>query len=216
MEDSSNKEITVVNKIEDILIPGWTKDESSLLLKGEEEGTRPIAPSLSSQLLNLFLEGYSCAEIAKNNKPFSEMDILVCRKKYKWDDEKDKYAFDLAKQVREKLIKQKLESLEFLTNVLSVTHKKHKDQMIKYLQTGKEEDMPENWASSPTTYKSILETIQKITGEDRVSTQKITSEATVKVEGNVTSTAALHPELQAKLLRRLSESTVKKVTEGNE
>lgn len=192
-------------------VAGWSQKELELVKRAETEGSKPISPILSAQFFELFLEGYSCSEIAKKNRGLSEADILICRKKYKWDEEKDKYAYDLTRQVREKLMKQKLESLEFLTNMLAVTHKEHREKMLKYLQTGRDEDKPENWVKSPNSYKQILETIQKITGEDRVTTQKVTSESTVKVEGSIHTTAALHPELQAKLLKKLS-TPVKQVT----
>ena len=190
-------------------IAGWSERELQLLRRGETDGTRSISVTLAAQFFELFLEGYSCAEISRLNKGLSEADILVCRKRNKWDEEKDRYAYDLTKQVREKLLKQKLESLEFLTNQLAITHKEHKEKMLRFIQTGKEEDKPDNWVKSPATYKAILETIQKITGEDRVTTQKVTSESTVKVEGSIQTTAALHPELQAKLLKKLAAPKIK-------
>ena len=162
----------------------FSEKEKELLSKVLVDGVRPISPVLAAQFFELFLEGYSCAAIAKNNGTFREADILYLRNKYNWDEQRDRYAQDLQNQIHGKLIKQKLESIEFLTNMLAVTHKEHKEKMLKYLQTGKEDDKPDNWITGPSSYKGILEAIQKLTGEDRITTQKVKSESKVTVESN--------------------------------
>lgn len=182
----------------------FSQREKDILAETEKRGVKPISPTLAAQFFELFLEGYSCQQIAKQNPHFSEGDILFLRKKRNWDSDRDHYAYNLQVQIREKLIKQRLESLEFLTNMLSVTHKEHKEKVLRYLQTGKEEDRPENWITGPSAYKGILEAIQKLTGEDRVTTQNIKSESKVTVESNVPVTV-ISPELQTKMLKKLSE-----------
>lgn len=201
-ENSDQKQLMVIEDTQPT--PGWTPHEMKELEHVEKEGARPIAPTLSAQMFALYLEGYSCSEIAKQNKPFSEGDILFCRKKFSWDDEKDRYAFDLQKQMRDKLVKTKFEAIEFLTNKLTVIHKAAREQTLRYMQTGKAEDLPKDWELTPSGYKAIFETIQKVTGEDRVSKQEIRSESTVTIEGT-TPTSALHPELQARMLDKLAE-----------
>ena len=140
-------------------------------------------------MFQLFLEGYSCSEIAKQNPPFNEIDLLYCRKKYNWDIEKDKYAMELQQRVREKLMKTKLESLEFLSNTLAASHKYHNAQLLKYIQSGKEEDKPENLISGTTSYKAIIETIAKLTGEDRITTQNVNKTSNVVIENRKSETA---------------------------
>lgn len=200
MDSQSTNEIIVLDS-------NWSQKELELLAKSDTEGAKPIAPSLAAQMMALFLEGYSCAEIAKQNKGLNEIDILVCRKKYSWDEEKERYSKDLMKQIREKLAKQKLESLEFLTNMMAITHKEHKEKALRYLQTGKEEDKPDSWAKSPKAYKEIIEAIQKLTGEDRVTTQRVTSESTLTVQGTVQT--AIPIETQSKLLKKLAGKSEK-------
>jgi len=190
------------------LVPSgtWTSKELEVLKEYEEQGVRPIAASLSSQMFNLFLEGYSCAEIAKINKGISEGDILYSRKKYNWDEERDNYLIQLQNQVTQKILKQKMESVEFLTNALSVIHKEHKDVMLKFLQTGNIDDLPK--IGSLRAYKEIVETIAKITGEDSIKKVKfegkVQQETTVKTEGGSVN-LQLTPDLQTKLLKALAE-----------
>jgi hypothetical protein len=193
---------------------GWTKKELEVLAATEESGARPIAASLVTQLFSLFLEGYSCLEISKQNKGLSEGDLLYCRKKYNWDSQRDEYAVNLTKQVVQKMAKQKLESVEFLTNMLSVIHKEHRDVMLKYLQTGNIDDLPK--IGSLRTYKEVIETLAKITGEDSV--KKVKFEGNIKQETTLKNDSGnaiqLSPELQTKLLKALASET-KENDKGN-
>jgi hypothetical protein len=46
----------------------FTGKELKVLEDAELIGIKPVAPSLAASLFNLFLEGYSCAEISKQGK----------------------------------------------------------------------------------------------------------------------------------------------------
>ena len=200
MEQNSN----TANK-ELVVTPGWTEREMEALKDVGETGAKPIAPTLSAQMYNLFIEGYTCADIAKLNKGFTEGDVLYCRQRYKWDDQRDEYAMHLTRQVQQKMVKQKLETVEYLTNMLSVIHKEHKDIMLKFLQTGNIDDLPK--IGSLKTYKDIIETLAKVTGED--STKKIKFEGRmqqdVNVSNNTSTPIQISPELQTKLLQVLAK-----------
>lgn len=204
MENSSNNSNAQIVPVGD-----WTSKELEVLQDYEQKGVRPLAPSLAGQMFNLFLEGYSCADIAKLNKGLTEGDILFARKKYNWDSERDSYMIQIKNQVTQKVLKQKMESVEFLTNMLSVIHKEHKDVMLRFLQTGNVEDLPK--IGSLRTYKEIIETLAKITGEDSVKKLKvdgkIQQETTIKNDGSASMNIPLTPELQTKLLQALVESS---------
>jgi len=204
MENSSNNSNAQIVPVGD-----WTSKELEVLQDYEQKGVRPLAPSLAGQMFNLFLEGYSCADIAKLNKGLTEGDILFARKKYNWDSERDNYMIQIKNQVAQKVLKQKMESVEFLTNMLSVIHKEHKDVMLRFLQTGNVEDLPK--IGSLRTYKEIIETLAKITGEDSVKKLKvdgkIQQETTIKSDGSASMNIPLTPELQTKLLQALVEGS---------
>lgn len=203
MEQNSNNTPATT----EVAIPeGWTKKEMETLKSVQDNGAKPIAPTLAAQMYSLFLQGYPCSEIARLNKGFSEGDILYCRQKYKWDEQRDEYAQQLTRQMQQNLIKQKLESMEYLTNMLSVIHKEHKDIMLKFLQTGNIDDLPK--IGSLKTYKDIIETLAKITGEDSVKRVKV--DGKIQQDVNVTNTGGQAPiqissELQTKLLQILAK-----------
>lgn len=191
---------------------GWSKREIESLEQTKELGVKPISPTLAAQMYNLFLEGYTCSDIAKLNKGFTEGDILYCRQKYNWDQQRDEYAQQLTMQVQQKMMKQKLESVEYLTNMLSVIHKEHKEVMLKFLQTGNIDDLPK--IGSLKTYKDILEALAKVTGEDSV--KKVKFEGKVQHDGTVKTEAqsaiVISPELQTKLLRALAAESEAEIT----
>lgn len=178
--------------------------ELELIKITRETGMKAISPTLSSQMFQLFLEGYSCAEIAKINPPFSEGDILICRQKYDWDREKDLYIVELQNRVKDKLLKTKLESLDFLTNTLSASHKYYNQKMLKYIQTGKEDDKPDNLIAGPKAYKDIVESITKLTGEDRVTTQNINKNVIVENKQS-SQTIDVTPQDRKAKLKKLIE-----------
>ncbi|HUM42289.1 MAG TPA: hypothetical protein PKI14_05005 [Fervidobacterium sp.] len=201
-----NKSLGMVNSL-------FSDKEQEILIDIKEKGAKAIAPTLAAQMFSLFLEGYSCAEIAKQNKMFSEGDILYACEKFQWHEQRDIYAANLQRQISEKLAKSKLESVEFLTNMLSVTHKQYRDQTLKYLQTGKEEDMPESWAKGPKSYMDLISTIAKVTGEDKVSKVNIDqkTETNLNINGNSDILQKiLEPDNAAKILSHLVKESESK------
>lgn len=155
----------------------WSENEKALLSDALTNGVKVISISLSNRMYQLFLEGYTCAEIANLNPPFTEKDVLYIRYRQKWDQKRDEYALTLQERIKQKIIKQKLESIEFLTNLLSVIHHAHKDSFLKFLQSNKEgEEVELPKLPSIKIYKDILEALDKVVGADKK----------VKVEGTMT------------------------------
>lgn len=187
----------------------FTPKEQEELKRVEESGLTPLGATVAAQMFKLFLEGYSCAEIARLNSHLRakdglrEGDVLYLRKRYKWDENRDSYVYNLQVQTTSRLSKVKMEILEFTMNQMAVAHKEFNEKAKRYLQTGKEEDRPDHWLNTPTAYKAMVETIQKITGEDRVSNHNIRSESKVTVESNQPITV-ISPELQTKMLKKLA------------
>ena len=184
----------------------FTKRELEVLEATKAIGAKPVAMSLVESLYTLFCEGYSCLEISKQGKGLSEGDVLALREKFDWDEKRRKYAEDLHTQVHGKLIKNKLETIEYLTNQMSAIHKSSRDKVLKYLMTGKEEDKPEDLGKITSGYKSMVELLQKITGESNTQKVQTKTESTinvnVKTEG---SGSQITPELQELLLKKLSK-----------
>lgn len=193
---------------------GWSKKDIAKLNDVIETGAKPVSPTLASQMYQLFAEGYPISEIVRMNKGFTESDILYCRYKYQWDDKRNEYALQLTNQVQQKMVKQKLESVEYLTNMLAVIHKEGKDLMLKFLQTGNMEDLPK--IGSLRQYKDIVEILAKITGEDSVKKVKfegkVQQETTIKADQS--ANAPINEQLQTKLLEILAKEMMAGTNNG--
>lgn len=149
----------------DLMSLGWSKSEIDTLQMALNEGVRPISASLASQMYNLFEAGYSAQEIADRNPPFELKDVLYVRWKRQWDTKVLEKMNSLLQRVHHKSKMVRLQAVEYLFNHMEVLHKRYGDLMIKYLQTGREEDLPN--LPSLKMYKDIVEVLQKLTGEDR-------------------------------------------------
>lgn len=184
--------------------PGYTESEVRIMMLVEKNGCRIIAPETASKLYSVFLQGYSCAEIAKRSKIWKEEEVLHARKMYNWDLMRAEYAGKLHDRVHDQLLKAKAESIEFFTNMLNITHSEQKEQMLRYMITQDEKDRPDTWIKGARDYKNIIEIMKLITNESPVvkTESKTTSKVEVAVTGN---TSALTPELQSKLLEMLAK-----------
>jgi predicted transglutaminase-like cysteine proteinase len=111
---------------------------------------------------------------------------------------------ELASRTRERLLKHKLEAIEFITNQLSVVHKSENEKMMRYMQTGKEEDKPETFITGSTSYKTLIEILQKITGEERVTKQEIKTQSSVNVNVQSTENVKITDNMQSQILAALA------------
>lgn len=176
--------------------------EQKILEVYERMGVRPLSPVLVSQFYQMFLESYSCAQIAESNrsKGVSEGDILYAAKKFDWHSKRDQYASDLHTQIHQKIAKAELEAIEHITNMLSITHKRERDQMIKYMQTGKEEDLPSNMPTTLKQYKDLIDLFQKSTGKDKITKQEIKTETKTTFAIDESTRQSISADDQKKLL----------------
>lgn len=192
------------------MMSNFNERELEILTNYKKIGIRPMSPALVAQFYELFLENYSCFEIARLNKGISEGDVLFAAEKFEWHRRRDEYAKGLQDQVSQKVAKQELESIVHLTNLLSVTHKQHNEQMVKYLQTGKKEDLPENSINSLKSYKDVIDLLQKITGKDKITKQEI------KTESNSVTTFKIDPELKKALTPEIKEKLLEQMEKEKE
>ena len=130
-------------------------------------GPPPISPLTQAQFLALFLRGKSCEEIQSINPGFPLGAIIKCRLEGDWDRRLDEYREQLFTGIRDKLTQVELESVNFLTDLLSVAHKQQGGKLKKYLQTGEEKELGDITINSIRAYAQTLELLVKVTGQDQ-------------------------------------------------
>jgi len=127
-----------------------------------------LAPSLVAQFYKLFLEGYTAEKIQELNPQYPLGAILHAQVKFDWDAKRDAYSEQLQKQVVERLMNTTLEAVNFVSDLLAVSHKKYGGQLKKYLQTGNEEELKGNMmVNGLLGYQKAVELLQKLTGQDK-------------------------------------------------
>lgn len=147
-------------------------EERDLLAHYEEtvlsqDPARTLAASTASKFFQLFLNGYSPREIQALNPSFPLGMIIHARVKFRWDEERDKHIKEMLERVREKVMCTQLESMHFLTDVLSAMHKLYGNKVKKFLQTGNEEDLKGAELGVLFNYTKAFDLVAKLTGNDK-------------------------------------------------
>ena len=194
-------------------------DECDLLRKYVESGGKELSADTVDKFFELFLNGSDPREIHRLNKPFPVEAILWALVKYRWVYQKDNYIFNRQKAIADKVMRAQLEATDLVSDMLVAAKKKHSDKLKKFIQTGNEEDL--QGAMSIDSLASLLkgiESLVKITGQDRTVTTKTVSknEQTVNVNMNAQvggAPAALAPADAAQILGILANA--KRKDNGN-
>lgn len=147
-----------------------SEKEKAILAHWQETKTKPsIATALSAQLFELFVHGLSCQEIVELNRGVYKLEqVLEARVRDLWDSRRQAYLDQLFGTVIGRVSQTQMESVGFITDMLAAAHKKHGKQLQEYLQYGDESKLPKGInIDSWTNYKSAVETLMKLTGQDK-------------------------------------------------
>jgi hypothetical protein len=66
---------------------------------------------------------------------------------------------------------------------MATYHAENKEQLLRYLQTRKDEDKPDHWISGSSSYKAIVEMLEKLTGQDRIQKHQVETKSEVTFLG---------------------------------
>lgn len=154
-------------------------------------------------MYELFLNGYSCEEIAKlNDDRFDVGMILDARVRHGWDERKLLHLDTLYAGLMEKVKKTQAEGAVFLTDMLAAAHKLHGNKIKKFLQTGNQADLGDLQIESLDAYRKILETLLTLTGQNSGKSTGSQAKVQVVAHGDVTvSNEPSASELLAQLLK---------------
>jgi len=157
-----------------------------------------LSPKTSADFFELYLAGSSCEDIAKLNPAFGLGIIVKARVDYDWDSKKEEYITALFTNIKEKIQKNQLESIEFNILAGTVFQKLWSTKFKKFLQTGDEKELGDLKGMSFKVYKDISENIMKLTGQDKKQ-QVVSGEVIHKVE--VPANKPLSPKDASSILK---------------
>jgi hypothetical protein len=130
--------------------------------------TRPsLAPSLNVKLFALFLQGKDAEEIRRLNPSLTLGDIVAAQVQGEWVARRRDHLDHLLREAATRVQQATLESADLVCDLLAVANRQHGDRLRRYLQTGDETELKDFKIDSIFGLKQAIETLQKLTGQDR-------------------------------------------------
>jgi hypothetical protein len=153
-------------------------EERESYLKHIEHKLPSLAPATSAKFFQLFLNGYSTVEISKMNPGFGLGMIVKNRIEAKWDEQRENHLQHLLDNVRQTTQKTQFEAIRFVSDGISVFQKLVGEKFKNYLQSSNIDDLGEFKDISFKQYKDLLELLLKLTGQENLSSKKISADIT--------------------------------------
>ena len=147
-----------------------TEAEDKVLTTWLETRNRPpLSAVTAAKFFELFLHGTGdCAEICRLNESLYPLGmILEARVGFGWDRRRDEYLSSLYSGIADRARQAQLESVGLVSDMMAATAKLHGDKVKKYLQTGDEELIKDLPIKSMSGYKTLIELLLKLTGQDK-------------------------------------------------
>lgn len=131
------------------------------------ESAKPaLSPSTAAQFYALFLQGYTCDEIAQQNPAYGLGLVCKARIDYDWDGQREQYIKKLMDSVADTVQKATLEGIQFAADGMAMFHRMAGKRFRKYLQTDNEADLGDWKDMTFKSYKEMVELFMKLTGHD--------------------------------------------------
>jgi hypothetical protein len=158
-----------------LVVPRKLEDKIAALNDEERDAYQkalkspPLSPSSAFQYCRLFIQGYTVAEIARQNPGMGSagLGLLVrARVEFDWDAQRDAYINSLMSSARRGCEKATLESIQMMSDGMAAYHLLVGERFRTFLRTGNPEDLGD-WKDtfSFQKYRQMLETLQALTGQ---------------------------------------------------
>lgn len=169
----------IVKKVES----GLTFREEAALRRHLDAKEPPLAPTFAAELFELYLNGMSCEEIAKQNPGVRLGAIVRAASEGQWYERRLDYMQSLLDGIRGRVQQIHSEGIMFAGYVLAMLNKRLGTKVLRYLQTGDENELGEMKDWGLPQYKQMVDILQKLTGQDQA--KKVSVSAQVQHQGRV-------------------------------
>lgn len=115
-----------------------------------------------TKMFQMFVLGSSFVELAQEFPQYTLEQVLLTAAKWGWIKKRDSSIATLQEQIKVKILKSMIGSIDFVTMLLNCTNAKHVEEMRKHLSDPKKHKMPEMKIETLKEYKEMLETLQKL------------------------------------------------------
>ncbi len=137
------------------------KTELEAFNEWEASEELPLSPIAGARLYERFLHGSSCADIAALNPGISLGQIVQARLVQEWDRRRNEYVDDLLKTTESKHKQVALETINFVSDLLSANNTRFNNKLQKFLKTGQEKDL-EDLAMNLKQFKEMADLHHKL------------------------------------------------------
>jgi len=120
-------------------------------------------------LFGLYMAGKTYVEISKISRVKKDL-VLYMSAKQKWYEKRMEYLSDIQKNMVKKLTDTRVESLNFIANLISVHHKYYGEEMNEYLRTGDRTIIENLDLKQLSQYFKSIELLEKILNPTNVKT----------------------------------------------
>lgn len=145
---------------------GLSEKEAKVLAKYVEDGKPGLAKARSDSMKTIYTLGYSCEEIHEMFPEYPLGLILHARITHEWDKTRVDLSEKLSR-IKENVIVSKLESVQFLTEMLKAVHIKHRQEILRFLANPEREEAPKVLPNSLHGYQQILSLLDEVMGNNQ-------------------------------------------------
>lgn len=135
-----------------------------------------LAPSLNAKLFQLYLNGKDCEEIRRLNPQLSLGEIAAAKIQGEWGRRREEHLSQLLEETSKRVQQTSMETTDFLCDILTAANREHGDKLRRFIQTGDSKDLGDFKIQSLASLKTVIETLYKLTGQDKQSQVRITGE----------------------------------------
>lgn len=145
---------------------GLSEREAKVLAQYVESGKPGLAKVRSDSMKTIYTLGYSCEEIHEMFPEYSLGLILHARVTHEWDRTRLDLG-DRLNKIKENVIVSKLESVQFLTEMLKAVHVRHRQEILRFLANPEREEAPKVLPNSLHGYQQILSLLDEVMGNNQ-------------------------------------------------
>lgn len=121
-----------------------------------------------NSMFSLYMSGKNYTEISKITKVKKNL-VLYMSAKMRWYDKRMEYLNDIQNNITKKLKDTRLESLNFISNLISMHHKYYGEEIDKYMATGDKDIIDGIDMKALSQYFKSIEILEKIINPTNVN-----------------------------------------------
>jgi len=163
-----------------------------------------------NSMFSLYMSGKTYAEISRITRTKKDI-VLYMSAKMRWYKKRMEYLNEIQNKMTNKISETRVESLNFITNLINFHHKYYGDKIDKYLRTNDDSVVEDIDLKMLNHYFKSIEVLEKVVNPANVkkggsnTTININATDGAKVEQLDDNTVEITPGTTGDLLKKLSE-----------